>query len=92
MVLAATSTPSAPGWQTWTLGSLSNLLSANGRLILCLHDEATSPSGVNYLTYVMGDSASNKPKLDITYTPPATGLWLPSHYDGGLNDRMHGGI
>ena len=94
MVLAATSTPSGLGYQTWTLDSLSNILSKNGRFILVLHDESTEPTSQNYLHYIMADNGSNKPKLDITYTTGggAAHLWIPSHHDGGLYERMAGGL
>jgi hypothetical protein len=77
MVIAGTATPAGLGWLAFTLSDLSNILSRNGRFILALHDETTEPTGINYPQFVMGDSATNKPKLDITYEEGGGGLAIP---------------
>lgn len=93
---------------SWTAGAYRDLTSKDAfkaavnktgatRLFLCVSRfrTGTVPTGEDYYGFYTANKGDGyKPKLVIEHAAPAGGsaLWLPSHYDGGLYDRMNGGI
>jgi hypothetical protein len=85
--MAAAAGPQAPGGlglMTFTLGNPQNLLTYGGYLVVALSDEATEPTGENYLTITLGDSTTNKPYIEITYEAgdPEPGVAHQRYIDG----------